>query len=182
MIRRATLDDFRAIYDMAEAYHKEYCAKMKHAPFGFEWQKCASQLYNWLQADTGINYIGDYGCILGEIAEPWFSKDKLGQPFWSYVWPDYRNGVVFRSLVKAFVQEAKNRGAVYVIWDDSNGMTDTKMLSKFLSHLGFKSIGNVNRLTLEGNRNADASTVYSPYRSGSGSAFGQSLGGEFIIR
>ena len=60
MIKRATLDDFKAVYDMAEAYHKEYRAKMKHAPFGFEWQKCASQLYKWLQADTSINYIADH--------------------------------------------------------------------------------------------------------------------------
>ena len=169
------MDDFGAIYAMAEAYHKEYCARMKHAPFGFEWQKCASQIYNWLQADTSINYIADHGCILGQIAEPWFSNDKLGQPFWSYVWPDYRNGIVFRSLVKAFVEEAKKRGAVYVIWDDSNGMTDTRMLSKFLSHFGFRSIGNVNRLFLEENHHAVYDTVYSPYSSGSGAVVGESI-------
>ena len=123
---------------MAEAYHKEYRAKMRHAPFGFDWQKGASQLYNWLQAEGSINYIADHGCIVGEIAEPWFSSDKLGQVFWCYVWPDYRNGIVFRSLVKAFVEEAKNRGAIYVIWDDSNGMSNTRMISKFLSHFGFR--------------------------------------------
>lgn len=170
MIRRATPDDFRAIYNMAEAYHKEYCVRMKHAPFGFQWQKCASQIYNWLQDDRAINYIADHGCILGEIAEPWFSSDKLGQLFWSYVWPDYRNGIVFRSLVRAFIEEAKKRGAIYVIWDDSNGMTDTKMLSKFLGHFGFKAIGNVNRLFLEGNRNADVNPVYSPYSGGRSAA------------
>jgi hypothetical protein len=170
MIRRPTMDDFAAIYEMAEAYHKEYRATMKHAPFGFEWQKCASQIYNWLHAEGSINYIADHGCILGEIAEPWFSSDKLGQPFWCYVWPEYRNGIVFRSLVKAFVEEAKNRGAVYVIWDDANGMTDTRMLSKFLGLFGFRSIGNVNRLFLEENHHADVNSVYSPYCGRSGPA------------
>ena len=106
-MRPATIDDFKAVYDIAEAYHKEYRAKMRHAPFGFDWKKAASQLYNWLQAEGSIIYIADHGCIVGEIAEPWFSSDKLGQVFWCYVWPGLSKRDCFPLTGKGFCRRSK---------------------------------------------------------------------------
>lgn len=167
-MRRATPDDLKELYLMAEAYHKEYSARMKRAPFGFEWVKMASQLYHWLRAEASINYIAEHGAIMGEVRETFFSHDKVGYVHWCYVRPEYRNGLVFRGLVGALTDEAKERGAKYVYWDDWAGMTDSKMLSKFLGHFGFKIQGNVNTLILEGNHNANDNPVYSPYCRSSG--------------
>ena len=121
----------RQFMRMAGRITKSIGATMKHRLLALSGKNRASQIYNWLHAEGSIN----------SHCRPWlhFGRDRRtvvferqARPtFWCYVWPEYRNGIVFRSLVKAFVEEAKNRGAVYVIWDDANGMTDTRMLSKF---------------------------------------------------
>jgi hypothetical protein len=150
MIREANPHDLRALYDMIEAYYKEYVSRMPHK-IGFDWKKVTSMLYTWLQHDNGIKYICEGGAIVGEFGEMWFSGDPVSLVKWCYVWPEHRNGLVFRALLKRYIEESERRGALYIMWDDWVGMTDPQMLTKLLSKMGFEVQGRVHRLTLEAN-------------------------------
>jgi N-acetylglutamate synthase-like GNAT family acetyltransferase len=176
MIREANPDDLKSIYQMIEAYHREYSVRGKQ-PISFEWQKAASQIYNWLHNENCINYINEHGVIMGEVGQTWFSADKVANVHWCFVWPVYRNGLIARSLIKHFIDEAQKRGALYVMWDDWVGMTDTRMLGKFLGHFGFEIQGNVHRLTV-GVNHAAIHGVSAAYFVDSGAPVGESARGQ----
>jgi GNAT superfamily N-acetyltransferase len=151
VIRPATIDDIRQIYDWIEAYHKEAMAKLG---MNLDWDRemAVIQLGNWLWHDEfNINLIADHGCMLGEVKRNWFGKDRIGDPYVLYVDPKHRNGFTARLLMKRFEQECRRLGAIAISWDNWAGITDGDMLTSFLAYLGYQERGKVYSKIFGGN-------------------------------
>jgi hypothetical protein len=64
-----------------------------------------------LKQPSLIGFMSEDGVILGEESETWFGPNKVGRGLLWYVRPKARNGILAMRLLKAFDEEAKNRGA-----------------------------------------------------------------------
>lgn len=138
MIRRATVDDIRPIYDMMNAYYR---AAVDKFGYPFQWNEESAVIYlgNLLWRDTGLNFITNNleGMILGELGDTWFGPNRLAKPAALYVKPECRNGLIARALLRRFEQEAKERNAIAVLWEFEIGLTDGELLGGLMERLGY---------------------------------------------
>ncbi len=143
MIRRATIDDIRPIYDMLEAYYKEAMQTL-HLRLNWDREKVVIQLGTWLSREEfNINLISDDGFMLGEVQETWFGGDRMGKPHILYVKPEHRNGLLARALIIRFEAQCKMLGALAIVWDNWAGITPSTMLDSLMLNFGYHKRGGV---------------------------------------
>lgn len=142
MIRLATVDDIRVVYDMMFAYYEEWTSKYGDW-IGWDQEKAVIHLGNLLYRDSGLNFItaGGEGVILGELGETWFGHNAMAKPHVLYVKPEHRNGLTARALLRRFEATAKERGAKFVIWEFETGLSEVKLLGRFMETLGYEYQG-----------------------------------------
>jgi GNAT superfamily N-acetyltransferase len=142
MIRKATVDDLRPIYDMMEAYFHEAIDKV-HYPLEWDRERAVIYLGNLLWRETGLNFVSENleGMILGEIGETWFGPNVMAKPAVLYVKPEHRNGLIARALLRRFEKEALERNAFAILWEFESGLSDNKMLSGLMNNLGYEYQG-----------------------------------------
>jgi GNAT superfamily N-acetyltransferase len=142
MIRRATVDDIRPIYEMIEAYFHEAIEKRNY-PLGWDRERVVIYLGNLLWKETGLNFVSENneGVVLGEMMATWFGGDLMGSPAALYVKPEHRNGLIARALFRRFEQEARAQGAIAISWDFWAGVSDNKMIDGMLKRLGYQYQG-----------------------------------------
>jgi GNAT superfamily N-acetyltransferase len=144
MIRRATVEDIRAVYDMIEGYYRE--AAERYPQLKFDREKVVIQLGNWLwNTETGFSFIDDEanGMLLGELMETWWGGDKIGNIRALYVKPEHRNGLLARNLLRTFEQHVEARGAIGATWDNFGGISTPKMLDPFARACGYSVHGSL---------------------------------------
>jgi hypothetical protein len=148
MIRPATVDDIRPIYDMVEAYFQEALTKRKYR---MTWDRESAIIYlgNLLWSEKGLNFISQdqegviRGAIMGQVGQTWFGPNTIAQPRILYVKPEYRNGLVARALLRQFERAAAENNALYVLWEFESGVSNPKMLSGLMKNLGYKYQGSI---------------------------------------
>ena len=144
MIRKATVEDIRPIYDMMETYFKEALDKRGYP---LKWDQEATVIYlgNLLWKDTGLNFVSENleGMVLGEMMTTWFGPNLMGSPAALYVKPEHRNGLIARALFRRFEQEAQARGAIAISWDFWAGVSNVGMIDGMLKKLNYKYQGNI---------------------------------------
>lgn len=84
-----------------------------------------------------ISYISENGVIFGELSHMWLGPERVGRGVLWYVKPEARNGLLARSLLRAFDKEAKERGAVYSKMDLDNPAR-IGVIDGFVKHLGYR--------------------------------------------
>lgn len=146
MIRPATVDDIRPIYDMMEAYFREAIDK-RHYPLKWEEERAVIYLGNLLWKDTGLNFIAEHGegMILGEMMTTWFGDNLMGSPAALYVKPEHRNGLIARALIRRFETAVIAAGGIAVSWDFWAGVSDNGMIDGMMKALGYKFHGCIYR-------------------------------------
>jgi len=146
MIRKATIEDIRPIYDMIEAYFHEAVTKCNY-PLTWDREKAVIHLGNLLWRETGLNFIvqNGEGMILGEMGETWFGKNLMGKPAVLYVKPEHRNGLIARALLRRFEKEALSRGALAILWEFETGLSDSDMLGGLMRNLKYEYQGPIYR-------------------------------------
>ncbi len=146
MIRKATIEDIKPIYDMIEAYFHEAVDKRSY-PITWDQEMAVIHLGNLLWRDTALNFIVENGSgvILGEMKETWFGKNIVGKPSVLYVKPEHRNGLIARALVRRFEKEALAGGAFAVLWEFESGLSDNGMLNGLMNNLKYEYQGPIYR-------------------------------------
>ena len=144
MIRKATVEDIRPIYDMIEAYFHEALEK-RHYPLKWNQEKVVIFLGNLLWKDSGVSFISENneGMVLGEMQETWFGGDLMGSPSALYVKPEHRNGLIARALFRRFEKEVIARGGIAISWDFWAGVTNVSVIDGMLKALDYKYQGNI---------------------------------------
>jgi hypothetical protein len=143
LIRRATIEDIRPIFDMIAAYHDE-AVKHHGLPLDFDPDSVVAQLGTWLwRTEYQINLVADGGVMLGEVQTTWFGNNLFGKPHAIYIYPKHRNGLLARAFIRRFDREAKALGALGVIWDNWAGISDRNMLGSLMEKFGYFENGQV---------------------------------------
>ncbi len=154
MIRPATVDDIKPIYEMMHSYYRENIDKTGYDFFTWDEEKAVIYLGNLLWSDKGLNFIteGAEGCILGAMGESWFGYNKMGKPAALYVKLEHRNGLIARALLRRFEREAKIRGAVMIMWEFEIGLTDNRIISGLMENLGYEYQGPIYKKVFGGKK------------------------------
>lgn len=142
MIRKATVEDIRPIYDMIENYFKENVKKGGY-PVTWNQERAVIYLGNLLWRESGLNFVSENleGVVLGEMGETWFGPNVMAKPALLYVKPEHRNGLIARALLRRFEKEALSRGAFMVLWEFETGLSDSRMLGGLMENLGYEYQG-----------------------------------------
>ena len=154
MIRTATVEDIRPIYEMMKAYYDEAIEKRRY-PLAWSEEKAVIQLGNWLwNRETGLNFISQSGegVLLGELSQTWFGGDRMGNPHALFVKREHRNGLIARALLRRFEREAIARGAIAITWDFWAGVSDVKMIDGLMRSLGYVFHGRIYRKIFVGEK------------------------------
>lgn len=144
MIRSATVDDIKSIFDMMHSYYQEAVDKTGYDFFTWNDEKAVVYLAGILCNTTdGLNFITekDEGAIIGAMGETWFGANRMGKPAALYVKPEHRNGLIARSLLRRFEREAKTRGAIAILWEFEIGLSDDRMIKGLMESLGYEYQG-----------------------------------------
>lgn len=154
MIRRATVEDIRPIYDMMKSYFSEHTDRHGY-PLAWDDERVVIHLGNLLYHEDGLNFISENneGVILGEIGDTWFGPNRMAKPHVLYVRPEHRNGLIARALLRTFEHAAQQRGAGFVLWEFETGLSDTKMVGGLMEKLDYEYQGPIyKKLFFEGSQ------------------------------
>jgi GNAT superfamily N-acetyltransferase len=154
MIRVATVDDIKPIYDMMFNYYREAVEKTGYDYFTWSEEKAVIYLGNVLWNKDGLNFISENreGMIIGSIGETWFGENKMAKPAALYVKPEHRNGLLARALLRRFEKEAKARGAIAILWEFEIGLSDSRMVGGLMENLGYEYQGAIYKKMFGGNQ------------------------------
>src|SRR5262245_34080900 len=141
-MRKATPDDLLTILEMVVDYYIANQSVNKHG-VDFDVGKAKLYINGMLTAPEGICYISDdhNGIVLGHLMAPWFGHRMFANGYVLYVRPQARNGLLARSLLKHFEEEAQARGA-YVSWEFYND-THRQLIDGLMVKLGYQQNGHI---------------------------------------
>ena len=140
-MRRATLADSEQILRYLYDYYRENQEKLP-INIDFDLEECWGFLRKALEHPSVISYITDGGVIMGELGHPWFGKTPIAKGVAWYVEPESRNGIMARSLMRAFDNEAQERGARFIQQPIDNG-TNIKMIAPLMKRLGYEDYSKI---------------------------------------
>lgn len=120
---------------------REHIASSNYAPMGFDDEKAAGFIRRLMSVGLAAVAVDDgkiVGGILGDVVEPWYSKNRMGIEHVLYVLPEYRGGRAALMLVKAWVRWCLDEGATQIRPGVSTGCVAAEA---FYERLGFKRAG-----------------------------------------
>src|SRR5262249_3234742 len=122
----------RYLYD----YYHENRDKLP-VDIDFDLEICWDYLKKALEHPNCISYITDGGVIMGEVGRPWFGNTLIAKGLAWYVEPEGRNGIMDRSLMRAFDKEADARGESF-IQQTLDNPTNIKVIAPLMKKLGYE--------------------------------------------
>lgn len=134
MIRRMVESDLDFVCDILRWLEQE-SPYMKDHPHDEEHVKRHLRMFINTESIIPLVYEGK-GFMLGHVTAQWYSPRLDAHESLLFVYPEYRNGFTAVRLIKAFEQEARDRGAFSVSVGASLGITD-KMLETLYEKLGY---------------------------------------------
>ncbi len=154
MIRPATVEDIKPIYDMMFNYYREAVEKTGYDFFTWSEEKAVIYLGNVLWNQDGLNFISENneGAIIGSMGETWFGPNRMAKPAALYVHPEHRNGLLARALLRRFDKEATARGAIAILWEFEIGLSDSRMVGGLMKSLGYEYQGPIYKKIFGGNQ------------------------------
>lgn len=134
--RKASIHDIPTLLRFSLQMH----AESRYSKYTLSETKVKETLIWLLMAAEGILLITDHGFLAGTVEEYWFGHAKHAQEFLLYVLPDWRGNGEAVSLVRAYVQQAKELGAKDIHIEDTT-MIQPERNEKFFSRMGFQRVG-----------------------------------------
>lgn len=140
-MRRTTPDDLVTIIEWMVDYFIENQQKM---PMNVQMnvQQMKKFFEHALVHPDMVSYISDDGVILGEVAETWFGPNKVGRGILWYVRPQARNGILARRLLRAFDNEARERGARFARMELDNP-ANLKQIDGLVKKVGYEDFSKI---------------------------------------
>lgn len=120
---------------------REHIASSNYAPMGFDDEKAAGFIRHLIVHGLAAVAVEDgqiAGGILGDVIEPWYSRNRMGIEHVLYVLPQHRGGRAALMLVRAWVKWCLDSGATQIRPGVSTGC---EAAEAFYERLGFKRAG-----------------------------------------
>ena len=140
-MRKTTPDDLCQIIEWMVDYFIENQQK-----FPMKVEMNVQQMRRFFEQILGkpeiVSYISDDGVILGDVAETWFGPNKIGRGVLWYVRPQARNGILARRLLRAFDQEAHDRGARFCRMELDNP-ANLKQIDGLIKKVGYEDYSKI---------------------------------------
>ncbi len=147
-MRKTTPKDIEQILRFLYAYYHEN-QKIMPMDVDFDLEECWTFLKKALAHPNIISYISDNGVIMGELSQPWFGKTPVARGIAWYVKPENRNGILARSLMRAYDNEARERGARYSKQEFDNA-AHLEVIDSFMKLMDYKDYSKIYLKDLHG--------------------------------
>lgn len=143
MIRRATMQDLGALIAMGADMH----AESTFAPMRYDPRHLGEFLVNLIASPNGAVFLAvaddaPVGLILCTCNASFFGPDRTACELAFYVRPEHRGSQTAMQLLRAYVEWAKQQGAVRINAGNSAGMLDEQYV-RLLEHAGFTRAGSL---------------------------------------
>ncbi|MDA5520839.1 GNAT family N-acetyltransferase [Yersinia kristensenii] len=143
MIRPATMDDIPALVALGARMHRE----SRYASFPFDEDKCSVLAANLINAEFGVVLVVEecsqiVGWVAGGVGEQYFSHERMAFEYGVFIDTAYRGGTAGYRLVKAFIEWAKNHGAVVINMGITTGVHEERT-GELYQRLGLARTGSL---------------------------------------
>lgn len=136
MIRRATALDVDELVYLAKRMHAESI----YSSVTFSPDRMAESALACINSPHGIALIADGGFVLGGVVQPCYSLEWEAFEFGVYVEPDRRGSTLGARLIAAYVQRARELGAMRVTAGVTAGIANASAV-RLYERMGFARIG-----------------------------------------
>lgn len=141
MIRPATHDDIERLVELGEQMH----AESRFAKLSFDHDKVRNLFAHLIESPDGLLIVADVdgliiGGFAGYVVEHYFALTKVASDFGLFVAPEHRGGMTAPRLMRAYVEWAKEQGAVMVQAGITTGV-HVNETARLYQKLGFKQAG-----------------------------------------
>jgi len=147
MIREATIDDIPRLLELAVIMHLE----SRYKRFDFSEKKVSTLLEQLISNENGIVLVAGTGHIVGGIlaivAEHFFGHDKSSGDFALFVDPEHRNFRTVAQLIKAYINKARELGAVDIGVGNTSGYKIDEV-GRLYETMGFTKVGGNYRIEI----------------------------------
>jgi len=109
MIKSATMADLPFLMYLCEQMHKE---SPRFSKLTFSTSRMRGVLMYLIKDPGGIVLVSDAGMLVGAVGKPSFSNDLCAEDKLFYVSPEARGTMQAVRLIKAYIERAKELGAV----------------------------------------------------------------------
>lgn len=143
-VRPAALGDIPTFVALGREMHKESPVYRK---YDFDEPKVYDYFRQLIESDWGIviTLVKDDE-IIGGIAAiqcpQWFGSDRWASDIALFIHPDHRGGRAALSLLRAYIAEAKAKGASQIVMATSTGF-EPERIGQLFEAVGFQKIGAV---------------------------------------
>lgn len=143
-VRPAALGDIPAFVALGRAMHAESTVFRE---YDFDEPKLFAYFRQLIESDWGIviTLVKDdkvIGGFAGLIWPHWFGKDKQSSDIALFIHPDHRGGRAAMSLLRAYIAEAKEKGASQIVMANSTGF-EQERIAQLFEAVGFTKVGYV---------------------------------------
>ncbi len=143
-VRQAALGDIPAFVALGRQMHTESSV---YGMYDFGEQKVYDYFRQLIEEDWGIviSLVKDgevIGGFAGLIYPQWFGKDKWASDIALFISPAHRGGRAALTLLRAYVAEAKEKGASQIVMANSTGFEQERVAQLFEA-VGFSKVGYV---------------------------------------
>lgn len=145
-IRDATETDIPALLELSQAMHSE----SRYRKFNYDPEKVIALMRNLMSGDFGILIVAEnsgriIGGLMAMVIEHFFGHDKSSADFALFVIPSSRGSVAAILLIKEYIRQAKEKGAVDIGIANTTGY-ESEIVGKFYEKMGFIKVGGNYRL------------------------------------
>lgn len=141
MIRPATHDDIDVLTDLGEQMHVE----SRFAKLPLDRAKVRALFAHLIESPDGLLVVAEkdgdvIGGFAGYIVEHYFARTKVASDFGLFISPDFRGGMSAPRLLKAYIDWAKENGAVMIQAGITTGV-HVEESTRLYERLGFAPAG-----------------------------------------
>ncbi len=142
-VRPTTLGDIPAFVALGHTMHEESLFK----EYDFSDAKLSSLIKWCIEDDHGVAITlvrGDevIGGFIGCLYEHFFGTDLQATDMALFIHPDHRGSTGGFKLIKAYIEDAKARGASQIVIANSTGI-DQERVAALIERVGFNKVGYV---------------------------------------
>lgn len=142
-IQNATSADIPCMVKMAKLLH----AQSRFREFNFDQEKLSKLIAGLIEQEYGIAIVSEedgiiLGGIIGLVAEHYFGNDKISTDMGLFVQPESRNADIAKGLIKEYIKQAKQKGAIDICIGNTTGR-GVELTGLLYKSAGFSKAGEV---------------------------------------
>ena len=143
MIRPATHEDIPRLIELGEQMHVE----SRFASLPFDRDKVRGLFAHLIESPDGLLLVAEIdgvpiGGFAGYVVEHYFARTKVASDFGLFIEPASRGGMTAPRLLKAYIEWAKEQGAVMIQAGITTGV-HVEQTTRLYEKLGFRNNGQI---------------------------------------